>query len=297
MRVFVTGATGFVGSAIVQDLLTNGHRVVGLARSDAAAASLATVGAEVQRGSLDDLESLRAGVSAADGVIHTAFNHDFSRFADNCREDHRAILAMGDALEGSDRPLLVTAGAVVAARGPVAVESDPHRPPSDALPRRTELAAGELAARGVRVGVVRLPPSTHGVGDHGFARILHDIARRTGVSAYVGDGGNRWAAVHRRDAARLYRLALEAGAQGGPFHAIAEEGVPLRRVAEAIGARLGLPTVSKRPDEAAAHFGWFAFFAGIDCPTSSAHTRALLGWEPRETGLVVDLDQPGYFTD
>ncbi|WP_114392935.1 SDR family oxidoreductase [Oleisolibacter albus] len=295
MRVFVTGATGFVGSAIVQELIATGHQVLGLARTEAKAAVLTAAGAAVHRGSLEDLDSLRRGAALADGVIHTAFNHDFSRYAANCQQDWAAILAMGEVLSGSDRPLLVTTGATLQARGPVADEEDPHRPPSESLPRLSEVAAADLAAHNVRVGVVRLPPSTHGVGDHGFARILHDIARRTGVSAYIGDGENRWPAVHRRDAARLYRLALEAGARGGPFHAIAEEGVPMRRIAEAIGRQLDLPVVSIAPVAAADHFGWFSRFAGLDCPTSSARTRAHLNWSPREIGLIDDIGQTGYF--
>ncbi|MBO9712996.1 SDR family oxidoreductase [Sphingomonas sp.] len=297
MRVFVTGATGFVGSAVVAELIGAGHQVVGLVRSEAKAPALAAAGAEVLLGSIGDAELLQNAAAAADGVIHTAFNHDFSRYAENAAEDHRAILALGEGLVGTAKPLLVTAGTALVRQGPTATEADPHWPRSERMPRASEDAAEALAARGVHAGTVRLPPSTHGVGDHGFVRILHDLAKRTGVSAYPGDGANRWSSGHRRDAARVYRLALEHGGLGGPFHAIAEEGVPMRAIAEVIGAKLGVPVVSKSPEEAAEHFGWFAMFASADLPTSSAHTRALLGWEPRELGLLEDLAQADYFED
>lgn len=292
MRIFVTGATGFVGSAIVRELLSAGHAVLGLARSEHGAEALATMGAEVHRGSLEDPASLHDGARRSDAVIHTAFNHDFSKFAANCAEDRRAIEAMGEALAGSDRPLLATSGLAGLSRGHVATEAD--LPDTDG-PRASETAAAAVAARGVRASVVRLAPSTHGLGDHGFVPHLIRLARDKGVAAYIGDGQNRWPGVHRLDAARLYRLAIERGVENGPFHATDEEGVPFKAIAEVIGRRLGLPVVSMSADEAAAHFGWFVRFAGMDMPASSAQTRSALGWQPQQPGLLADLDQPGYF--
>jgi nucleoside-diphosphate-sugar epimerase len=294
MRVFVTGATGWVGFAVVHELLATGHEVMGLARSDKSAAALAAVGARPIIGSLEDSESLRAGVSEADGVIHTAFSRDWSRLAENCAVDRRAIEAIGAMLEGSSRRFLVSSGVALLAPGQIATEKDVAPSISASFPRATEVAVGELAARGIRAAAVRLAPSVHGLGEHGFVSRLASIAREKGVSAYVGEGLNRWPAVHRLDAARVYRLALEADAQG-PLHAIAEVGVALRDIAEVIGHSLGLPTVSLSPDEAAAHFGWFAQFVAIDAPAASEHTRALLGWAPEHSDLLADLAQPGYF--
>ncbi len=290
MRVFITGATGWVGSAVVHELLGAGHTVLGLARSDDKAAALAATGAEVLRGTLDDLNALRIAVAEADAVIHTAFNHDFSKFVENCEQDQRAIGVLGSALEGSDRPLLVTAGVALLAPDRITTEADvTSSDPS--YPRRSEAAAAMLVERGVRAAVVRLPPSVHGLGEKGFVPILIDIARRTGVAAYIDDGLNRWPAVHRLDAARLYRLALDHGTTERTYHAIAEEGVAFKDIAVVIGRRLGLPVEPRSPD----HFGWFSMFAGADVPASSAHTRALLGWEPTGPGLLADIDQPGYF--
>jgi nucleoside-diphosphate-sugar epimerase len=294
MRVFVTGATGFVGSAVVQDLLKAGHSVLGLARSESAAAALVAVGAEAHRGSLEDLDSLRSGAAAADGVIHTGFIHDFTRFKENCDIDARAIQAIGATLAGSGRPLIVTSGTGLLSPGNLVTE-DTAVPANSPIPRISEQTALALAANGVRASVVRLPPSVHGDGDHGFVPILIGMAREKGMSVYIGEGQNHWPAVHRLDTGPLYRLALEKAASGGIYHGIGEEGIAFREIADVIGRRLGVPAVSKSPAEAAEHFGWFAHFAAIDNRASSEKTQAALGWQPTHPGLITDLDHPRYF--
>jgi nucleoside-diphosphate-sugar epimerase len=293
MRIFVTGATGFIGSAIVRELIGAGHQVLGLARSAAGAQSLAAADAQAQQGDITDLESLRTGAASADAVIHTAFIHDFSRFKENCEIDGRAIEALGAALAGSDRPLLVTAGLARLASGEAASELDAAPPVSGSYPRASEQTAAALAERGVRVSVVRLP-QVHDTVKQGLVSYAIAVAREKGASAYIGEGHNRWAAVHVLDAARLYRLVLEKGEPGARYNAIAEEGVPMRQIAEVIGRGLRVPAVSLTPEQAAAHFGWLAGFAGWDLAGSSELTQKKLGWQPTGPGLIADLENMRY---
>jgi len=296
MRVFVTGATGFVGSAVVQELLSAGHEVLGLARSDASARLLLEAGAEVHRGDLEDLDSLKRGAAITDGIIHTGFIHDFTRYKEMCAVDRRAIETLGEAIKGTDKPLLVTSGTALLPEGKLGTEND-KRDPNTPNPRETEQAADALAALGIRVAVVRLPPSVHGEGDHGFVPILINLARQKGVSVYENEGANLWPAVHRLDAAKVYRLTLERNAEPGTrFHAVAEEGIAFKDIATIIGNRLNLPVESKSTEEATAHFDWFSHFAAFDNPTSSKQTQEQLGWSFNQPGLIEDIDNAYYFS-
>lgn len=293
MRVFLTGATGFIGSAIIEELQGAGHTVAGLARSDEAAATLAARGVEVCRGDVAEPDKLAEFARASDGVIHCAFGHDFSRYAEMGDVDLRAVTAMADALAGTGKPLVVTSGMTASTPGRLATEADPANTEGMARVRGLpEVAALEASERNVRSVVVRLPPSVHDADRQGLASHLIELARETGVSAYIGDGTNRWSAVHRRDAARLFALALERGEPGQRLHAVAEEGIPLREVAEAIGSGLGLPVRSISPADAPAHFSWRAPFALINAAASSAATRDTMGWEPCEPGLLEGLRGP-----
>lgn len=288
MKLFVTGASGWVGSAVVSDLLAAGHQVVGLARSDTSAQALAAAGAGVHRGDLEDLDTLSSGAKDADGVIHLAFRHDFDDFAGACDVDRDAITALGEALVDSGRPLVVTSGTAGRAPGQVLTEDQPASPH---MPRVSEQAALAFADRGVRVSIVRLAPSTHGNGDYGFVPRLIDIARENGVSAYVGDGTNRWSAVHRDDAARLFRLAVESAPAGTVLHAIGEEGVATRAIAETIGRNLNVSVTSIPAENIFDHFGWIGAFFSIDMAASSALTRERFDWQPTGIGLLDDLDR------
>lgn len=292
MRVFVTGATGFVGSAVVAELIAAGHQVLGLTRSDVGARALAAAGAEPHHGTLDDPDSLKAGAARADGVIHLAFNHDFSTYQANCDDDRRVIASLGAALMGSDRPLLVTSGTGMGASAPGQLATEDTPPVSAAMVPRaaSEAAADAAAATGVNVSVVRLP-QVHDSEKQGLVTYAIAAAREHGVSAWIGEGANRWPAAHVVDTARLYRLALERAERGARYHAVAEEGVAMRAIAETIGRRLGLPARSITPEQAPAHFGWLAMFATADLPASSALTRQRLGWRPTGPGLIADLEQ------
>ncbi|CAN5471334.1 SDR family oxidoreductase [soil metagenome] len=294
MRVFVTGASGWIGSAVTSELIGSGHQVVGLARSDSSAAAVEALGAEVVRGELDDLDTLRAAATASDGVIHLGYNHDFSAMGAAAQTDLRAIEVIGEALEASDRPLVIASGTLGLAPGRVGTEQD--HPDAGMHPRiANAVAALALADRGVRSSVVRFAPTVHGTGDHGFVATLVGIARQKGVSAYIGDGTNRWPAGHRFDAARLVGLTVQHAAAGSVVHAVAEEGVPTRVIAEAIGRGLGVPVISVSPAEATEHFSWLGAFFAADAPASNTLTRGLLGWEPSRPGLIDDLDQGHYF--
>lgn len=294
MRIFLTGATGFIGSALVPELIQAGHQVIGVTRSDAGAEALAAAGAEVHRGTLEDPASLRGGAAKADAVIHTAFDHDFSRFAENCEKDKRVIAALGEALAGSDRPLVITSGVGMGSpgHGQLAVEdvfNASHPNPRIA----SELAGNALLEAGINVSVMRLP-QVHNPVKQGLISPLIEIAREKGVSAYVGEGRNRYSAGHLLDAARLYRLAVEKRRPGARYHAVGEEGVEVRAIAEALGRGLKLPVVSIAPEKAAEHFGWMGMFAPMDLPASSALTRERLGWHPTGPTLIADLDAMRY---
>jgi nucleoside-diphosphate-sugar epimerase len=296
MKIFVTGATGFIGSAIVPELINAGHQVLGLSRSDAGAKSLVAAGAQVHRGDLKDLESLRGGAAMSDAVIHAAFVHDFSKFAENCEIDGQAIETLGSVLEGSDRPFIVTSGtAGLAAPGQIATE-DNNIPPNFPFPRVSEQMALALVRKGVRASVMRLP-QVHDTTKQGLVTYLIAVAREKGVSAYVGEGSNRWSAAHVLDVARLYRLALEKHEAGAKYHAVAEEGVAMRDIAEAIGRGLKVRVVSLSPEQAHAHFGWLRMFASNDLQASSAQTQRKLGWNPTGPGLIADLERLSYFAE
>jgi len=293
MRVFVTGAAGFIGTATTKELLANGHEVTGLARNDANAEILTKLGAKVHRGDLTDLESLKSAAKDADGVIHLAFIHDFSKFVENGQIDARAIEAMGEVMEGTNKPLIVTSGVAMISPGEFATEDMMRHQPG--MPRLSESAVFAFNERGVRTMAVRLPQVHGGEGKAGFIGYLFNVAKEKGVSAYVGDGSNRWSAAHRNDVARCYRLALEKGQAGKAYHAVADGAVPVRDLADVFAKILNVETKSLTQDEAGAHFGFMAMFAALDMPASSTKTQAELGWTPKEIGVIEDLSRAGYF--
>ncbi len=305
MKVFVTGASGWIGSAVVSELISAGHQVVGLARSEASANALTVAGAGVRRGTVDDLDVLRSAAAEADGVIHLAFNHDIAftgGFQTAADSERRAVEVFGEALAHSDRPLVIASGLLGLAPGRLSTECDGHTSSTQAgiasgpeTRRATAELTLSLASRGIRSSIVRLSPTNHGDGDNGFMAALVAIARDKGSSGYVGDGSQRWPAVHRLDSAHLFRLALEKAPAGSTLHAVADEGVPIRAIAEVIGKHLDIPVVSLSPDKAGEHFGWIGNFLMIDSPASSAYTRDLMGWEPKQVGLIEDLDQGHYY--
>jgi nucleoside-diphosphate-sugar epimerase len=296
MRVFITGAAGFIGTATTRELIANGHQVLGLARSDANVEALKKLGADVHRGSLEDLDSLRNGAKQTDGTIHCAFIHDFTKFAENGQIDKRAIEAMGNVLEGTNKPFIVTSGTALIAPGTVATE-EMRRDADEHVPRVSEQAGLAYAKRGVRAMAIRLPQVHGEKGKAGLISYLVEGARAKGSAAYIGDGGARWSAAHRLDVARLYRLALEKGAVDAIYHAVGEEGVPMRQIIEVVGRALNVPVVSIKVEQAGDYYGPLAMFAGIDIPASSALTQKWLGWKPREIGLIADIGQPDYFAD
>jgi nucleoside-diphosphate-sugar epimerase len=296
MKVFVTGATGFIGSAIVRELLEAGHEVTGLARSESSAEALERAGAQTHRGTLEDVDSLRAGAAAADGVIHTAFIHDFTRHDESAEIDRRAVAAFIDTLAGSDRPLVIASGTALIP-GKVITEADRAGAEAPSPRAQTELVMLDGAGRRVRTAIIRLPPTVHGEGDHGFVPVLIAKARERGEASFVGDGAGRWAAVHRLDAARLFAWAVEHATPGSVLHSVGEEGVPTRDIADAIGRGLGIPTASIGPDEAAEQLGFIGVFFGRDVPASSALTQERTGWRPEHPGLLEDLAEGGYFAE
>jgi nucleoside-diphosphate-sugar epimerase len=292
MRVFVTGASGFVGSAVVNELLSAGHKVLGLVRSESAAQKLTEIGVEAYLGDINDLDTIKKCASECDAVIHTAFNHDFSQYKASCEADRVVIEAFGDALAGSEKPLVITSGIGLLRGDSIITEDDTIEATSDVIPRAaSEEAATVIASKGVNVYVVRLPPTVHGAGDHGFVPMIIGMAKENGKSAYIGDGQNRWPAVHRFDAAKVYRLIVEKRPQQKIFHAVAEQqGIPFKEIAETIGKGLNVPTVSLSQEEAEKHFSWFMHFASFDCPASSEKTQSVLGWKPTESGLLKDME-------